>query len=429
MSCRHPDIRKFDDVRCCLACGEAVFESSPTAKTEEIAGSPYQYRRLNYTLGQEIRLIELLPGLPSDDIRCNIVHVNLDDDPEFEAVSYTWATEDGDDTFSKTIYTSSNTTMSVTANCMSALRQLRKISNSRRLWLDAVCIDQANPSERNHQVAIMTRIYTKAVNVRICIEDRRRSANYGPLFDWLQDQRNPATEPVFPNLEHLISLRYFKRVWVIQEVALARVTYLHVNDRQILFSRTILRYIQSKYPTGGVLSWDTSFKVKADLLTCLRAGIGGQCTDPKDKVFAVLGLMEPVARSLIPINYSLEVEELYAYVIIAIIKVYKKMDILRCMDIDIGLQVDVEGLRRILTICQDGTTNQVRDQFLDKVIGPWSYDKGIRALSSSAPITAAEDSVAATLTTNGPMTKTHTGGPLPTLQVRGHIIDIVANQE
>jgi hypothetical protein len=126
MSCRHPDIRKFDEVRCCLACGEAVFESSPTATTKEIAGSPCQYRRLNYTLGQEIRLIELLPGLRSDDIRCNIVHVNLDDDPEFEAVSYTWATEDGDDTFSKTIYTSSNTTMSVTANCLSALRQLRK---------------------------------------------------------------------------------------------------------------------------------------------------------------------------------------------------------------------------------------------------------------------------------------------------------------
>lgn len=273
MSCRHPDIRKFDEVRCCLACGEAVFEGSPTATTNGLAGSPYQYRRLNYTLGQEIRLVELLPGLPSDDIRCNIVHVNLDDDPEFEAVSYTWATEDGDDTLSKTIYTSSDTTMSVTANCMSALRQLRKISNVRRLWVDAVCIDQTNPSERNHQVAIMTQIYTQAVNVRICIEDTRRSANYGPLFDWLQDSRDPVTEPSFRTLKNLVSLRYFQRVWVIQEVALARVTYLHVNDSEVLFSRAILRYIQSRYSTGGVLSWDTSFKVKTDLLTCLRAGM------------------------------------------------------------------------------------------------------------------------------------------------------------
>jgi hypothetical protein len=275
-------------------------------------------------------------------------------------------------------------------------------------------------------VAMMTQIYEKAANVRICIEDTQQSANYGPLFKWLQDQRNPETEPVYPNLGHLISLRYFQRVWVIQEVALAKVTYLHVNDRQILFSGTILRYIQSKFLTRGVLSWDTSFKVKADLLTCLRAGIGGHCTDPKDKVFAVLGLMEPVARSLIPIDFSLEVEELYAYIVIAIIKAYKKMDVLRCTGQ--SLQIGVEGLRIILTRCQNGTIIRVHDQFSDNVIGPWSYDTEIRALSSSIPITAIEDSATATVTSNGLMVNTHTGGPLPTLQVRGHLLDIIAYQ-
>ena len=424
MSCRHPDIRRFDEVRCCLACGEAVFENSSTATTKEIAGSPYQYRRLNYTLGQEIRLIELLPGLPSDDIRCNIVHVNLDDDPEFEAVSYTWATEDGDDTLSKTIYTSSNTTKSVTANCLSALRQLRKISIVRRLWVDAVCIDQTNPSERNHQVRMMTQIYSSAVSVRICIEDLEIE-HYGHLFEWLKNPSNSRTEPAVPNLEDLISLRYFQRVWVIQEVALARVAYLHVNNRELLFSSAILRYIQSKHPTRGVLSWDTSFKVKADLLTCLRAGISGQCTDPKDKVYAVLGMMEPIARSLIPIDYSLRVEDLYAYVVIAIIKVYRKMELLRCMNQ--GLQVGVEGLRKILEICQNGTANQVCDQFSKNFIGPWSYVLGIHELILSIPITVTEDSVTATVTTNGPVINTYIEGPPPSLQVRGHLIDIVSH--
>ena len=418
MSCRHPDIRRFDEVRCCLACGEAVFESLSSAATDQIAGTPYQYRRLNYTLGQEIRLIELLPGLPSEDIRCNIIHVNLDDDPKFEAVSYTWATEDGDDTFSKTIYTSSNTTMSVTANCMSALRQLRKMSDVRRLWVDAVCIDQTNPSERNHQVAMMTQIYTQAVNVRICIEDTRQSPDYGPLFKWLQDPSNSGTEPVFPSLGHLISLRYFQRVWVIQEVALARVAYLHVNDREVLFSSAILRYIQSEYPTRGVLSWDTSFKVKADLLTCLRAGLGGHCTDPKDKVYAVLGLMEPVARSSIPINYSLTIEELYAYVNIAIVRVYKIMDILRCT---------IHDVHRILTSGHFKTITRARGQFSDNIIGAWSSDADIILPSSPSPLVLAGDSVAVVVTTQGSMIETHLGSPPPLLQVRGHLIDIVAN--
>lgn len=436
MSCRHPDIRKFDEVRCCLACGEAVFESSPTATTKEIAGSSYQYRRLNYTLGQEIRLIELLPGLPSDDIRCNIVHVNLDDNPEFEAVSYTWATEDGDDTLSKTIYTSNNAAISVTANCLSALRQLRRISSIRRLWVDAVCIDQTNTSERNHQVTMMTQIYTKAVNVRICIEDLQTRPfvdhpvpiDYGPLFEWLPNPTNFIPELIYRSLKRLISLRYFQRVWVIQEVALARVLYLHVNYREILFSRAILQYIQRKYPTKGVLSWDTSSKI-ADVLTCLRAGRGVQCADPKDKVFAVLGLMEPVARSLIPINYALKVEELYAYVGIAFIKIYKRMDIIRdllhCSSQ--GLRMDDEIFEQYLTRWQGGATSRFRDQFSDNIIGPWSYDTDIRAISPSVPFTTTEDPVAATVPTNGPMIDTYTGNPLPTLQVRAHLIDIVAH--
>jgi hypothetical protein len=405
-----------------------VFESWTTATTEEVAGSPYQYRHLNYTLGQEIRLIELLPGLPSDDIRCNIVHVNLDDDPEFEAVSYTWATEDGDDTLSKTIYTSNNATISVTANCLSALRQLRRISSIRRLWVDAVCIAQTNPRERNHQVAMMTQIYTKAVNVRICIEDPGME-HYRSLFEWLQSPNSCRAEPAVPNLEDLISLRYFQRVWVIQEVALARTAYLHVNDGEVLFSSAIMRYIQSTHRVEGVLSWDTSFKVKADLLTCLRAGMSGQCTDPKDKVYAVLGLMEPVARSLIPINYALKVEELYAYVGIALIKIYKRMDILR--DILLcsgrGLRIEEESFRRFLTICQVEARSCARDQFSDNANGPWSYDADIRAIFSSVPITTIEDPVAATVPTNGPTIDTYTGNPLLTLQVRAHLIDIVAD--
>jgi hypothetical protein len=422
MSCRHPDIRKFGEVRCCLACGEAVFESTPSI-TDAIAGSPYQYRRLNYTLGQEIRLIELLPGIPSDNIRCNIIHVNLDDDPKFEAVSYTWATEDGDDTLSRHIYAPGGTTIRVTVNCLSTLRQLRKVSNPRLLWIDAVCIDQTNPSERNHQVRMMTQIYSNAVSVRICIDDLELE-HYGPLFEWLQNP-NSRTEPAVPNLEDLISLRYFQRVWVIQEVALARTAYLHVNDGELLFSSAIMRYIQSKHRAEGVLSWDTSFKVKADLLTCLRAGMSGQCTDPKDKVYAVLGLMEPVARSLIPINYSLKVEELYAHVAIAIIKIYKKMDILRYATWD--LDSAVNDFQRILTSCQSGTIPRARDQFSDYTIGVWSSYVDTRVLSSPSPIVSAEESVAVIVTSQGPIINTHLGGPLPLLQVRGHLIDIVAD--
>jgi hypothetical protein len=92
-ACRHPDIQKFDGFRCCLSCGEAIFDdvSQEEQTTNDKNTSNYQYKPLNYGLGQEIRLVVLHPGRESDDMTCDIIHVNLLDDPIYEAVSYTWA--------------------------------------------------------------------------------------------------------------------------------------------------------------------------------------------------------------------------------------------------------------------------------------------------------------------------------------------------
>jgi hypothetical protein len=97
-TCRHPDIQKFDGVRCCLSCGEAIFENVLEHEQDvDCPDSPnYRYKLLNYELGHEIRLIVLWPGHKLDDLVCDIIHYNLLDKPVYEAVSYTWATVYGD---------------------------------------------------------------------------------------------------------------------------------------------------------------------------------------------------------------------------------------------------------------------------------------------------------------------------------------------
>lgn len=55
----------------------------------------------------------------------------------------------------------------VTQNCEAALRQLRNKSRNIRIWIDALCINQQNISERNQQVRMMEEIYQKAKHVRI----------------------------------------------------------------------------------------------------------------------------------------------------------------------------------------------------------------------------------------------------------------------
>jgi hypothetical protein len=96
--CHHLDVRKVDGLRRCLARGEALFKTSTLTESSASATSRslYKYIDLNYKLGQEIRLLTLFPGYPTDELWCDIIHVNLEDEPDCEAVSIMWASDDGD---------------------------------------------------------------------------------------------------------------------------------------------------------------------------------------------------------------------------------------------------------------------------------------------------------------------------------------------
>jgi hypothetical protein len=342
--CHHPDIRKFDGMRCCLACGEAVFE---TTKTEAYSAepwnpTPYAYTPLNYKLGLEIRLLVVQPGEPSDQLRCDIIHVNLEDEPDYEAVSYTWASDDGDATLSRSIYCDVDKYISVTINCDKALRQLRRRGLKRRLWIDAVCIDQTNINERNHQVGLMDRVYSQARNVRVCIWEQcllPEFSNYGRFFRYLQNGFTGSmvdTEKwLFSMMKQLFSLRYFTRAWVIQEVALAKEASLLVNDHELLLSPTVMERLsliarKKNFQLPGVLrsrlsAHSTPFTT---IVACLRAGVTCECTDARDKVFAVLSLMDTQSRSLIPVKYTLDVESVYASAVIALVTRFGNLDLL-----------------------------------------------------------------------------------------------------
>lgn len=357
MPCRHPDVRKFDGVRCCLACGEAVFDApkhAPDVATASVGAPPqHQYAHLNSSLGQEIRLIILLPGDQSDLIRCDIMHVNLEDHPSFEAVSYTWATEYGDDSKSGVVHLASGATLSVTANCEAALRQLRPRSHERPLWVDALCINQLNVEERNHQVGLMDRIYHGAQSVLISIPDVRgewtdvalSDHNLRRLFVWLRsggpDPGVSVTpyeshkegfsytgEPALATLKSLLQVRYFQRVWTVQEVALARNVVLHVNNEAVELSFPVLERIRLTKKVPAALRWNPGLARETDVLACLRAGIESHCSDARDKVYAVLSLMEPQARSFIPVDYSLDLDTIYTNALLAVIAAHGSLEVL-----------------------------------------------------------------------------------------------------
>jgi ankyrin repeat protein len=81
----------------------------------------------------EIRLLKILPGNEDDPIRCTLSRAVLDEQPEYEALSYVW----GDPKHRRKILVDGRKTK-VTINLEVALRHLRNPNTPRTVWIDAL---------------------------------------------------------------------------------------------------------------------------------------------------------------------------------------------------------------------------------------------------------------------------------------------------
>ena len=123
----------------------------------------HQYSTLLYA--DSIRLLKLLPASNDADdcvLSCGLEDCRLSDDPSYEALSYTW----GQPIFPEILHTD-NGVLKITENLALALRRLRFKERVRYLWIDAVCINQNDATDKSRQVAMMGSIYKSARRV-IC---------------------------------------------------------------------------------------------------------------------------------------------------------------------------------------------------------------------------------------------------------------------
>lgn len=124
-----------------------------------------QYTPLNPSKKQ-IRLLTLLPGEWDERIRCELYVASLQDQPKYEALSYTW----GPQVDLVDIYVN-DTPFPATPNLYAALRRLRDQirtardnRDSRTLWIDAICMNQQDTEEKTQQVLLMGEIYSQTAN-------------------------------------------------------------------------------------------------------------------------------------------------------------------------------------------------------------------------------------------------------------------------
>jgi hypothetical protein len=109
----------------------------------------------------EIRLITLKPRSFSESLLVSVHSTPLSAaKDQYETLSYTW----GDTTVLHDLHCSNGDCLNITSNLQDALNDLRLETDPRRLWVDAICIDQENHDERCDQVSMMRQIYQNAKN-------------------------------------------------------------------------------------------------------------------------------------------------------------------------------------------------------------------------------------------------------------------------
>jgi hypothetical protein len=319
--------------------------------------------------------MHLKPGAGTDTISLTITHVSLNSKPAYEALSYAW----GNCTKSVTLH-SDDAALHATENLCIALEHLRYSDRPRTLWVDAICIDQSNGPERNLQVQMMRSIYAAASEVLIWLgEEAATDAvafqlinQFGEsgreIYQWNgQDlgsgdflRMHIGTNPIFRKAITLLLRRpWFRRVWVIQEVAVATRAQVicgsqssdwnalsnifHViraNGYEAFFGTTVF-LLAAVTLTSAVREGGTGKEASApSLLWLLETTQPLSSTEPSDRVFALLSMASDAEDSGVLIDYNLPCGTVYKN--LAIHHLSKKRD-LRCLSFS-GNQGQESGL-------------------------------------------------------------------------------------
>ncbi|KAI3540904.1 hypothetical protein CABS03_02277 [Colletotrichum abscissum] len=322
-----PNISSSKDVRgnVTLHIGKPTTSSQePATDSSMRVAAPYEP-----LFARKIRLLKLLKGNYNDPIRVELQVADLTIKPEYEALSYTWADEKKDSSRCEKIYIGERwDILLVTKNCFNALRRLRFSYRSRRLWVDAICINQNDAGERSHQVGMMQSIYATATRVLIYLGENSKDEDTTSSSPWNFDIWN---ERSLPRDRDLTQEPYFKRVWVIQEIAAAQnpwVLFGTKGDRWLDFlhqvEETKARNCSSSGNSGDrsnrlhqLQNWfhvlpQGKLMDLQELPRLLQATALCKATDPRDRVYALLGLFQGAKQAQLIADYSLSVDQVFS---------------------------------------------------------------------------------------------------------------------
>ena len=336
----------------------------------------FEYTPLNPER-KEIRLLtfedDTDAGIPDETkpLRCSVNVVSPFDTPKvsYNAVSYCW----GEEPPLERIILNGKEAM-VPASAIRALRTVCHPVHGRQnlaVWIDAVCIDQTNDEEKNHQVAMMGDVYANGSETLVWLgeEDSTTESSYQAVNAVLRslsdsevtDETYLLSASVWIDALKWFDSTWFRRLWPVQEVV--RATRATCWRGRFSINWGVLGALYQLAPKSGNLpgSRDTSSYLRFNLLQANmvaqikswdRVQLDGlllYCVDlktsnPRDKVYAVLGLLDLAEWpsdlvELIKPDYTLPVKDVYTRATIAAIRSTGRLSILRYAQVyDPGLR-------------------------------------------------------------------------------------------
>jgi hypothetical protein len=299
---------------------------------------------------QHIRLIILHPASSADaPLKVTFQQAKLSElQGRYEAISYTWGQPD----LTCPLHVSDGTHVLVTENLDRALRYLRRSYKDRFLWADAACINQADGVEKSAQIPLMVQIFQNAETVLAWLDpgsaasrphnleltlkkmetlSRTRKRDILPGSSWTIEtdgkEFDALSSEVFWEVSELLHLPWFTRRWIVQEVVFNPDVRLIYGDVEFSWARfvatlSILFAFTQTYPYSKI--WDVVTRTTqlwryyslfeqssnddreshdTDIVKLLDAFDQIECTDPRDRIFALYNMASNLRPSTLPLRY------------------------------------------------------------------------------------------------------------------------------
>ncbi|KAK6606664.1 hypothetical protein H4I95_04313 [Botrytis cinerea] len=287
----------------------------------------------------------------------------LENKPQYEALSYIWGSTENP--VKAHVLGETSTMIQIGASLAVALRQLRYTDKPRTLWIDSICINQSDIPERSHEIGRMRNIFSLADRTIIWLGEEADDSTsalftiehfagqveyiggglvaYNPGTKFLEWRHSNLQLPydikTWSSIRSLFQRPWFSRVWVLQEALLGGqgssvqcgstcIPFTALRKAMLVLGRNVttpsdIRSQLLSY-SPGVLP-DSMRK----LPELLRWAKHRNCSDPRDKIYGILGLVSPSIADGIVCNYSIPVAEVYKSAVLSHVTVTKRLHLLQ----------------------------------------------------------------------------------------------------